>query len=221
VELGLWPNLYLDQCRHLRLGQRSNSTFAWGIAPGTIGHMVNKMQQHGPWTIVERHAVYADPWMQLVKDDVLRPDGEPGTYSVVQLKPGVCVVALDERENVHLTMEFHYGVGRVTLEGVSGGIEEDESAETAARRELAEELGIEAGTLHPMGMVDPFTASVVSPTQLFLAEALKLGTKAPEATEVIQHVSMPLSEAIAAVLDGRITHAPSCVLLLKLEKHVA
>ena len=177
------------------------------------------MQQHGPWTIIERHDVYTDPWMNLVKDDVLRPDGSPGTYSVVQLKPGVCVVALDDRRQVHLTEEFHYGVGRVTLEGVSGGVEESEPADSAARRELAEELGITADVWHPMGMVDPFTASVVSPTQLFIAERLQFGPKAPEATEVIRHVSLPLEDAIQAVLDGRITHAPTCVLLFKLERH--
>jgi hypothetical protein len=30
---------------------------------------------------------------------------------------------------------------------------------------------------------------------------------------------MPLSEALAAVLDGRITHAPSCVLILRAARH--
>ena len=33
-----------------------------------------------------------------------------------QLKSGVCVVGLDDRRQVHLTREFHYAVGRDTIE---------------------------------------------------------------------------------------------------------
>ena len=58
---------------------------------------------------------------------MIRLDGKPGTYSVVNLKPGVSVLAIDSKNYVYLTEEFHYGVGRVTLETVSGGIETDES----------------------------------------------------------------------------------------------
>jgi ADP-ribose pyrophosphatase len=51
----------------------------------------------------------------------------------------VTVIAVDDDNFVHLTEEFHYAVGRVTLEGVSGGIDPGETAEEAAKRELAEE----------------------------------------------------------------------------------
>lgn len=104
------------------------------------------MNQHGPWKIVDSHSVYADPWLTVRCDDVIRPDGKPGTYSVVNLKPGVSVLAIDSKNYVYLTEEFHYGVGRVTLETVSGGIETDESPLLTAQRELQEEVGIEART---------------------------------------------------------------------------
>ena len=84
------------------------------------------MTQHGHWTILKRDEVYRSPWLRLLKDDVLRPDGKPGTHDLVYLKPGVTVVVLDDSGQVHLTEEFHYAVGRVTLEGVSGGREADE-----------------------------------------------------------------------------------------------
>jgi len=98
------------------------------------------MKQHGPWHIVESHEVYRDPWIAVRKDDVIRPDGKPGTHSVVTLKPGVTVLAIDEEVNVYLTEEFHYGVGRITIEAVSGGTEIDELPLDTAKRELQEEL---------------------------------------------------------------------------------
>ena len=173
------------------------------------------MQSHGPWKIVRSHAIYEDPWIQVRKDDVVRPDGEPGTQSVIRLKPGVTVLAIDTDRFVYLTEEFHYAVGRVTLEAVSGGIDEGEDALATARRELREELGIEARTWRDLGSVDPFTSNVVSPTQLFVASDLTFVKRAPEGTELIRSVKLDFDEALAMVLDGRISHAPTCVVILK------
>ena len=120
---------------------------------------------------------------------------------MIRLKSGVTVLALDETGHVYLTEEFHYAVGRVTLEGVSGGIEPGEDAPATARRELREELGIEAMNWLDMGCVDPFTTSVVSPTQLYVARGLTFVACAPEGTEQIRCVKLPLSEAVAMVFE--------------------
>lgn len=173
------------------------------------------MHRHGPWTIVASRVVYQDPWLTVRKDDVIRPDGKPGTHSVVAIRQGVTVLAMDADRQVYLTEEFHYGVGRVTLEGVSGGGEMGESAEETARRELGEELGIAARRWTDLGVVDPFTTNVVSPARLFLAQELSHGASAPEGTELIRCVRVALDEAVAMVFDGRITHAPTCVAILK------
>lgn len=169
---------------------------------------------YGPWTIVDSHQVYRDPWLQLTKDDVLQPDGQPGTYSVVKLKPGVCVLAVQD-DRVYLTEEFHYAVGRTTLEAVSGGREDGEPALCCAQRELAEEIGIQAGTWKELGRVDPFTASVLSPTVLFVATDLTFCEASPDGTEQIRCVSMSLQQAYQAVCQGQITHAPTCIAILR------
>jgi len=44
---------------------------------------------------------------------------------------------------------------------------------------------------------------------------------APEGTEQIETVVMPLADAVQKVLDGEITHAPTCVLLLRAKLHDA
>ncbi|MBI1213721.1 MAG: NUDIX domain-containing protein [Alphaproteobacteria bacterium] len=171
--------------------------------------------KYGPWTILKRHEVYRDPWLKVTRDDVLRPDGNPGTYSVSCMKPGVCVLAVDSAGICHLTEEFHYAVGRVTLECVSGGIDPGEDALATARRELAEELGLKASRWTSLGVVDPFTAIAVSPTQLWLAQDLEEIASNPEPTETIRHVRMPFMEVIERVMDSEITHAPSVAAILK------
>src|SRR5262249_16931064 len=97
---------------------------------------------HGPWQIVQSHQVYKDPWIEVLKDDVIRADGKPGTHSVIWIRPGVSVLLLDDAGFVYLTEEFHYGVGRITLEVVSGGLDDGETPLAGAQREAQEELGI-------------------------------------------------------------------------------
>ena len=81
---------------------------------------------YGPWRIKTQEVVYQDPFLKVELDQVVRPDQKDGQHVVAFLKPGVCVLAIDHENHVYLTHEFHYGVGRHTLEGVSGGIEPDE-----------------------------------------------------------------------------------------------
>jgi ADP-ribose pyrophosphatase len=173
------------------------------------------MREHGPWKIRATRHIHADPWLSVTQDDVVRPDGRPGTFSVVRIKAGVSVLALDDEGSVYLTEEFRYAVGHDTLEVVSGGLDEGEDPLTGARRELREELGIEADEWTVLGLVHPFTSMLLSPTRLFLARKLRFGEHDREGTEQIRLVKMRLEEALQAVFDGRITHAPSCVLLLK------
>jgi ADP-ribose pyrophosphatase len=173
------------------------------------------MQQHGPWQIVRSHAIYKDAWLEVRKDDVIRPDGAPGTHGVVLLKPGVSVLALDDERHVYLTEEFHYAVGRQTIEVVSGGCEIEESPIEAARRELEEELGIIADEWIALGVFDPFTTMLSAPAELFLARRLTFGETRQEGTENIRCVRVAFDEAVAMVMEGRITHGPSCVAILK------
>src|SRR5690606_30879374 len=117
-------------------------------------------------------------------------------HSLIRIRPGVSVLPLDAEGNVYLAQEFHYAVGRLSLETVSGGLEDDESPRDGARRELEEEMGIRAAGWTDLGRVDPFTSNVVSPAQLFLAEDLTFGTASPEGTEQIRTVRLPLGEAV-------------------------
>lgn len=176
------------------------------------------MTQHGPWRILNSDTVYRDPWIDVRKDAVIRPDGAEGTHCVVRMKAGVSVLPIDEQGFVYLTDEFHYGVGRDSLEVVSGGIESGETALATAQRELEEELGIRAAEWTNLGSVDPFTTIVVSPTELFVARGLSFVRAAPEGTERIRRVKIPLTAAVEGVMQGTITHAPSCVLILKADK---
>jgi ADP-ribose pyrophosphatase len=170
---------------------------------------------HGPWTVLQTREIYRDPWVVLRKDDVLRPDGQPGTHTVTRFKDGVSVLPLDEDGHVFLTEEFHYAQGRRGIEVISGGVEDGEDLRTAAARELREEVGIIASKWTPLGVVDPLTSQAISPITLFLAEGLSFVDATPDGTETIRRLRVPFAEAVEMVMRGEITHSGSCVVILK------
>ena len=172
-------------------------------------------RKKGGWQIEETVQIYKNGWLEVCKDRVIKPDEQSGSFVTVKMRPGVSVLAMDEGRHVYLTREFRYAVERESIEAVSGGVEADELPLSAARRELREELGIEADEWTNLGLVDPFTSLVHSPASLFLARNLSFVNSHCDDTEIIQLVKVKLSEAVQMVMKSEITHGPSCVLILK------
>lgn len=172
-------------------------------------------KKHGPWTIHGSELKYRHELIEVYEDKVTRPNGEPGVYAYTRVKPGVAVLALDDEGDVYLVLEFRYALGRESVEVVGGAVDEGEEAAVAARRELKEELGIEAAELIPLGQVDPMTSMIDSPSNLFLARGLRFGETEREGGEAIQTVKLKFDEAVRRALAGEITHGASCVLLLR------
>lgn len=177
-------------------------------------------RKHGPWIIKNSIQKYKNPWIEVNEDQVIRPDGKEGIFGIVKMKPGVSVLAIDSDGFVYLTKEFHYAVGEDSIEAVSGAIDDNEKPLDAAKRELLEELGIEADEWIDLGLVNPFTTVIQSPANLFLARNLKFRRAEPEGTEVIKTIKIKLDQAVKRVMESKITHGPSCVLILKAKEYL-
>ncbi|OKH43902.1 hypothetical protein NIES2101_29390 [Calothrix sp. HK-06] len=176
--------------------------------------------QHGPWTIQQTKVKYHNSFISIREDQVLQPDSIPGTYAIVKMKPGVAILPIDNDKNVYLTKQFRYALGKESIEVVSGAVEEKEPRQSAAHRELREEIGIIASELIDLGVVDLDTSIVRCPMHMFLAKQLTTTETDQEGTETIEKFYVPLDTAVQMVIDSKITHAPSCVLILKAAKHL-
>ena len=172
-------------------------------------------QKHGPWTIQETTQKYQNSFINVHEDQVLQPDGQPGMYATVKMIPGVAIVPIDSDRIVYLTRQFRYALGKESIEVVCGAIEEDEPPFEAAQREVQEELGIKAKEWIDLGVFDLDTSIVHCPVYLFLTKHLSFTQTNQEGTETIERLRMPLEAAVQMVMDSKITHAPSCLLILK------
>ena len=173
------------------------------------------MKTNGPWKIKDSQLKYKNPWISVREDQVIRPDGKDGILGVVEMVAGVSVLPIDDKGFVYLTKEFHYAIEEDSIEVVSGAIDKDETSVEAAKRELKEELGLEADEWISLGKINPFTTVVKSPAVMYLARGIKFFEASPEGTEKIDLVKIKFDDALKMVMNSEITHGPSCVLVLK------
>lgn len=178
-------------------------------------------KKHGPWTILSSRERFANDLMRLSEDEVTKPDGSRGTYATVRMKDGVTVLAVDDDGAAYFAKEFRYAVGFETIEAVGGGVEEGETLEEAARRELREELGIEASEFIRLGAVQHMTSLVNSESTLFLARSLRFTQKDTDPSERIRTVKLPLADAVAQALGGDLIHSTTCLLVLRAHNYLS
>ncbi len=173
-------------------------------------------KKRGPFEIIRSRVVYRNPWIRVTENLVIRPGGSEGIFGIVDMKAGVSVLPIYDDGCVGLASEFKYAVGRNTIEVFSGGIDDGEEPLDAAKRELKEELGGDAQVWEYLGCVDPFTTIVNSPNHMFIAKELSISdTQNMDDGEIVTMIKVPFEEALAKVQDGVITHAASCVTILK------
>jgi len=161
------------------------------------------------WRTVDTRTAYENRWIRVREDHVVMPDGKPGLYGVVELRhPAVFVVALDDEDRVLLVTLDRYTVGS-SVEVVAGGSDGQEPL-VAARRELAEEVGLAADEWTVLGGMDALNGVVVAPEHVFLARHLHAAVPAATlaATQREEGIAgaqfVPFGEALAMIAAGRI-----------------
>jgi 8-oxo-dGTP pyrophosphatase MutT (NUDIX family) len=178
-----------------------------------MGEAVMGHETENPWRTLGSRRVYENPWISVREDSVIRPDGDPGIYGVVHYKNTAVGVLPAEDDHVYLVGQYRYPLELYSWEIPEGGCPQDEEPLEAARRELREETGFEAGNWRRLG--EAFLSNSVADEYAvwFLATDLVAGEPQNEGTEVIGVRRVPLREALAMTMDGRITDALSILAL--------
>lgn len=96
-----------------------------------------------PWKTLKSRIVYqADPWLRVVADDVLLPDGRRVTdFLRLEAPDFAAIVPLNDHDEIGLLRSYKHGVGGIDLQPPAGYLEPDEDPLQAAKRELLEETG--------------------------------------------------------------------------------
>jgi 8-oxo-dGTP pyrophosphatase MutT (NUDIX family) len=159
----------------------------------------------GPWRRRTRTTAYANPWIEVLHDEVDRPDGSPGIYGVVHFRNlAVGVVAVADDGRILLVGQHRYTLDAYSWEIPEGGVALDEPPEAGARRELAEETGYEAATWRELGRFSLSNSVTDERGVLFLATGLRAGPASPEPTEELEVRWATLDELLAEIDAGQV-----------------
>lgn len=110
--------------------------------------------------------VFSSPWFSVV-EKAASENGKP--YYVIDSPDFAVLVATDTEGRLLLVRQYRPAVERFTLELPAGHVEQGETPEETARKELLEETGYEAGKLELIAKLSPSTARFRSTMWCFWA----------------------------------------------------
>ncbi|PJJ47934.1 NUDIX domain-containing protein [Hymenobacter chitinivorans] len=176
-------------------------------------------ETRNPWQILSSEPKYQNPWIRVREDQVINPKGGRGIYGVVSMQnKALGIVPVDAEGNTWLVGQYRYPLNEYSWEIPMGGGPVELDILESAQRELKEETGFTARRWTRIARLHTSNSVTDEEGFVYLAEDLEAGEVEPEETEELRLWKLPLSEAVAMVMDDRITDAISVAGLLKAEK---
>jgi ADP-ribose pyrophosphatase len=154
----------------------SESVFPEPVVPGQV-EQVNSI------TTISTREVYRNPWLTLREDQILRSNGKPGIYGVIDKEDCAIIIPI-AGETVYLVEQFRYTIQERSLELPQGGWEMgDIDPEELARGELREELGLDAASMTYLGTLWIAYGFAKQRQHVFLATGLTMVDTDPDPEE--------------------------------------
>ncbi|MCU1458250.1 MAG: hypothetical protein JWL73_2342 [Actinomycetia bacterium] len=164
-------------------------------------------------------------FLKITKDTVEGPGVDPFTRVTVRHVGAVVVVAVDDDGRAVMVRQFRSAVDGDILEVVAGKRDVDgEPPAVTASRELAEEVGLEAGRLVPLAEFYNSPGFTDEYTYLFLALELEsLGAPEPQGPEerAMTVERVPLAMVDELIATRGIIDAKSIIALLLAQRFLA
>ncbi len=142
------------------------------------------------------------------------PGGKVVERVVVRPGDAVAMLPVHGDGTCSLIRQYRFAIGEFILEAPAGTLNPGEEPLDAARRELIEETGLQAGSFVPRGFI--YTTPGFTDERIYLYEARDLSPSTrfhPDEDEVIEVVRMPLGDLQGMIVDGRISDAKTICLV--------
>src|SRR4051812_25897591 len=151
------------------------------------------MKPHGkPWISHSEKLVYETPWLRVTEHATTAPTGRPATYGRVGFKNrAIAVVPLHDDGTVTLVGQNRFPFARYSWELPEGGVPFDEDPLDGAKRELVEEVGLEASDWRKILEVELSNSITDEHAFGYLAMGLTVANVAPDETEDLAMVRVP------------------------------
>ncbi len=166
--------------------------------------------------------MYQGSFFDVRRDRVRLPDGEIGELEIIRHPGAVAVLPVyrpgewagGDEAAVVLLRQYRYAAGGWVWEVPAGKLDGGEGPEACAHRELEEEAGLCAASLHRLTSIFTTPGFTDERIDLYLATGLSAGVKAPEDSEFIETETVSVSRALRLVREGEIVDSKTVCTLL-------
>ena len=146
-----------------------------------------------------------------VRVDSIREGESQYDREVVVHKGSAVIVPVFEDKSVVLVRQYRHPAGQFLLEIPAGGLEEGEDPETAAARELEEEIGVTAAKIEKLIEFYVSPGFLTEKMYVFLATELSETAQNLDEDENIDLIRLPFPEALDLIRTGGIEDAKTII----------
>jgi ADP-ribose pyrophosphatase len=169
-----------------------------------------------PWKTRSSRPIYHNKWMKLREDIAELPDGRETVYGVVTFGECVGVLPFVDEDTVVLVRQYRYVFGEnQRWEMPTGGMQQGESAESAALRELQEEVGYTAQRLEHVSTYYTSKSVCYEIAHLYLGYGLQRAVLPPDETEFLEVAEFPFDDVVAMVNRNEIRDGMTVIAVLQ------
>ena len=138
--------------------------------------------------------------------DQVEKNGNQGIYDYIRIPSGVSVLPILPNNHVLLQKEYRHPVHSWQYELPSGLIDEGETPDEAAVREVREETGYEVDELIPLGKLHPSFGATDETIYLYAARLGEMTGKDLDPLEEIETDTVSIDTFKKMIADGTICH---------------
>ncbi|MBQ4424526.1 MAG: NUDIX hydrolase [Lachnospiraceae bacterium] len=160
--------------------------------------------------------IYDGRIMRIERDVIRLPGGHEGVREVMRHVGAVCIVPVNDQNEIYVERQFRYPFNEVITEIPAGKL--DSKAEdplAAARRELWEETGLTADTWTSLGLMYSAPAYSDEAIHVFLATDLHEGASHLDEDEFLFVEKRPIAAVIEEIMAGKIPDCKTQMAVLK------
>jgi ADP-ribose pyrophosphatase len=173
-----------------------------------------------PRRLLESEIVFKGAVFDVERDRLREENGMEIIREVVRHPGGAGALPLFDDGRVALVKQYRHPARRELLEIPAGKIEDGETPETCAAREVEEEIGFRAGRIEKLAEFYSTPGFCEEKLHVYLATHLTPSSQALDHDELVEVVYLPFAEAAQVAERGGIEDSKTIIALLLAVKRV-
>jgi ADP-ribose pyrophosphatase len=165
------------------------------------------------YKLLQSNSVYSGPVFEVFKDRVQYPDGRIVELDTVKHDESVTIIPVDNEKHIWFVRQYRHPIRESILELPAGVLEDGESPQECASREVREEIGMAAEEIQKVGKFYLAPGYSTEFMHVFLGEGLYRSPLVMDDDELIFVERLPVERAYRMVEGGKIVDGKSIAAL--------